>query len=31
VSRHDPEYSREIETAWRETLAVGIEYLRSRY
>ena len=31
VSRHDPEYSREIETAWRETLAVGIEYLRSRH
>lgn len=31
VARHDPEYSREIETAWRETLAVGIEYLRSRH
>jgi hemoglobin-like flavoprotein len=31
VSRHDREYSREIELAWRETLAVGIEYLRSRY
>jgi hemoglobin-like flavoprotein len=31
VSRNDPEYSREIETAWRETLAVGIEYLRSRH
>jgi hemoglobin-like flavoprotein len=31
VSRHDPEYSREIETAWRETLAIGIEYLRSRH
>jgi hemoglobin-like flavoprotein len=31
VSRHDPEYSRDIEAAWRETLAVGIEYLRSRH
>jgi hemoglobin-like flavoprotein len=31
VARHDPEYSREIETAWRETLSIGIEYLRSRH
>lgn len=31
VARNDPEYSREIEAAWRETLAVGIEYLRSRH
>jgi hypothetical protein len=29
--KHDREFSPEIETAWRETLAVGIEYLRSRY
>jgi hemoglobin-like flavoprotein len=29
--KHDPEFSLEIETAWRETLSVGIEYLRSRY
>ena len=29
--KHDPEFSPELETAWRETLAVGIEYLRSRY
>lgn len=28
---HDPEFSPEIEAAWRETLAVGIEYMRSRY
>lgn len=31
VARHDTEYSREIELAWRETLAVGIEYLSSRH
>jgi hemoglobin-like flavoprotein len=31
AARHDPEYSREIETAWRDTLSVGIEYLRSRH
>ena len=29
--RHDPEFSDDLETAWRETLLVGIEYLRSRY
>jgi hypothetical protein len=29
--KHDPQFSPEIEGAWRETLAVGIEYLRSRY
>ena len=29
--RHDPLFSREVEKAWRETLAVGIEYMRSRY
>jgi hemoglobin-like flavoprotein len=28
---HDPEFSPEIDAAWRETLAPGIEYLRSRY
>jgi len=28
---HDPEFSDELETAWRDTLWVGIEYLRSRY
>ena len=28
---HDPEFSPEIEAAWRETLTVGIEYMRSRY
>ena len=27
----DPEFSPEIEAAWRETLAPGIDYLRSRY
>ena len=29
--KHDPEFSAEIETTWRETLSVGIEYLRSSY
>jgi hypothetical protein len=29
--QHDPEFSPEIEAAWRETLAVGIDYMRSRY
>jgi hypothetical protein len=29
--RHDPGFSTEIEDAWRKTLAVGIEVLRSRY
>jgi len=29
--QHDPEFSAEIEEAWRRTLAPGIEYLRSRY
>jgi hemoglobin-like flavoprotein len=29
--RHDPLFSPELEVAWRETLAVGIAYLRSKY
>jgi len=28
---HDPEFSPDIEEAWRDTLAIGIEYLRSRH
>lgn len=28
---HDPQFSPEVETGWRETLAVGIEFLRSRH
>jgi hemoglobin-like flavoprotein len=28
---HDPLFTPEIEQAWRETLAVGIEFLRSGY
>lgn len=31
ASRHDPLFSPEIEGAWRQTLSVGIEYMRSRY
>jgi hemoglobin-like flavoprotein len=29
--RHDPEFSPEIEAAWRATLGVGIAYMKSRY
>lgn len=29
--RYDGEFSPEIEAAWRKTLAVGIEYMRSKY
>ncbi len=29
--QHDTEFSPEIESAWRSTLGVGIEYLRSHY
>lgn len=28
---HDPEYSPEVEAAWRGMLASGIEFMRSRY
>jgi hypothetical protein len=28
---HDPQFTSEIEAAWRTTLAVGIEYMRSKY
>ena len=31
ASRHDPHFSKETEAAWRETLAVGIALMRSRY
>jgi hemoglobin-like flavoprotein len=31
VRRHDPEFTVEIEDAWRQTLALGIDYMRSRY
>jgi hemoglobin-like flavoprotein len=31
VGRCDPHYSADIEAAWRETLAIGITYLRSRH
>jgi hemoglobin-like flavoprotein len=29
--RHDPEFSSEVEGAWRETLLPGIQHMRSRY
>jgi hemoglobin-like flavoprotein len=29
--RHDHLFSPEVEQAWRKTLAVGIEYMRSKY
>ena len=28
---HDPQFSADVEAAWRQTLAPGIERLRSRY
>jgi hemoglobin-like flavoprotein len=31
AAAHDPEFSPRIEEDWRKTLAVGIEYLRSRH
>ena len=31
VRTHDPQFSGEVEAAWRETLAVGIDYMRARY
>jgi len=31
VRDHDPEFSPAIESAWRQTLMVGVEYMRSRY
>jgi hypothetical protein len=29
--KHDRDFSVEVEAAWRETLAIGIEYMRSKY
>jgi len=31
VSEYDPQFSEEVEQAWRETLKVGIEHMRSAY
>jgi len=31
VRSHDPQFSPEIEAAWRVTLAFGIDYMRARY
>jgi hemoglobin-like flavoprotein len=31
VTEYDPEYGPEIGTAWRDTLAAGIDYMRSHY
>jgi hemoglobin-like flavoprotein len=28
---HDPEFSPAVESAWRETLTVGADYMRDRY
>ncbi len=28
---HDPDFSPEVEGAWRETLAIGADYMRERY
>jgi hemoglobin-like flavoprotein len=31
VRDHDPQFSAQIEAAWRETLRFGIDYMRARY
>ena len=31
VRTHDTEFSGEVEAAWRETLAVGVDFMRARY
>ena len=31
VRKHDREFSPEVEDTWRSTLALGIEYMRSKY
>jgi hemoglobin-like flavoprotein len=31
VRVHDPQCSGEVEAAWRETLAFGLDYMRARY
>jgi hemoglobin-like flavoprotein len=31
VRAHDPQFTGEVEAAWRETMAFGIDYMRSRY
>jgi hemoglobin-like flavoprotein len=31
VRKHDNQFTPEVEDAWRKTLAVGIEYMRSKY
>ncbi len=31
AGHYDPEFTPKIEEAWRNTLAAGIEYMRSRY
>jgi hemoglobin-like flavoprotein len=31
VRTHDPQFSSEVEAAWRETLAFGVDYMRARY
>ena len=31
VRGHDPQFSAELEAAWRDTLAFGIDYMRARH
>jgi hemoglobin-like flavoprotein len=31
VRAKDPQFSAEVESAWRETMAFGIDYMRARY
>jgi len=31
VRTHDPQFTPEVEAAWRETMGFGIDYMRQRY
>ncbi len=31
VRTHDPQFSNQVEAAWRETLRFGVDYMRERY
>jgi hemoglobin-like flavoprotein len=31
VRAHDPRFTSAIEAAWRQTMAVGVDYMRARY
>jgi hypothetical protein len=31
VRTHDPQFSADVEAAWRVILAFGVDYMRARY